>query len=127
MSEIFIDRLTSAALHSERIMVPNWQCIWLGGESTQAVVDRLATNHVEVTEVNRYNAWLHATWGIEAKTRWNASKKFIALQDLTRDDLGYVVGITEEDQRLYGTIERLLTSTGKLSSRGGDLRGVIVP
>jgi hypothetical protein len=127
MSEIFIDRLTSAALHSERIMMSNWQCIWLGGESTQAVVDRLATNHVEVTEVNRYNAWLHATWGIEAKTRWNASKKFIALQDLTRDDLGYVVGITEEDQRLYGTIERLLTSTGKLSLRGGGLRGVIVP
>jgi hypothetical protein len=127
MSDDFIKRLTTAALRTKRLTVPNSQCLWLGGEGTQAVVDRLATYDVEVSEVERYNAWLQATWGIEAKTRWNASKKFIALQDLTTDDLGYLVGITREDQRLYRTVERLLTSTGKLSLTGEDLRGVVVP
>jgi hypothetical protein len=125
MSDEFIKRLTTAALRTKRLTVPNSQCLWLGGEGTQAVVDRLATYDVEVSEVERYNAWLQATWGIEAKTRWNASKKFIALQDLTTDDLGYLVGITREDQRLYRTVERLLTSTGKLSLTGDDLRGVV--
>ena len=125
MSDDFIKRLTTAALRTKRLTVPNSQCLWLGGEGTQAVVDRLATYDVEVSEVERYNAWLQATWGIEAKTRWNASKKFIALQDLTTDDLGYLVGITREDQRLYRTVERLLTSTGKLSLSGEDLRGVV--
>ena len=125
MSDDFIKRLTTAALRTKRLTVPNSQCLWLGGEGTQAVVDRLATYDVEVSEVERYNAWLLATWGIEAKTRWNASKKFIALQDLTTDDLGYLVGITREDQRLYRTVERLLTSTGKLSLNGEDLRGVV--
>ena len=125
MSDDFIKRLTTAALRTKRLTVPNSQCLWLGGEGTQAVVDRLATYDVEVSEVERYNAWLQATWGIEAKTRWNASKKFIALQDLTTDDLGYLVGITREDQRLYRTVERLLTSTGKLSLSGEDLRRVV--
>jgi hypothetical protein len=125
MSDDFIKRLTSAALRANRVTVPNSQCLWLGGEGTQAVVDRLASYDVEVTEVDRYNAWLLDTWGIEAKTRWNASKKFIALQDLTTDDLGYLVGITREDQRLYRTVERLLTETGKLSLTGEDLRGVV--
>jgi hypothetical protein len=127
MSDDFIKRLTAVALRTRRMMVLNWQCMWLGGEGTQAVVDRLATYNVEVTEVDRYNAWLLDTWGIEAKTRRNASKKFISLQDLTTEDLGYLVGITREDQRLHGTVERLLTSTGKLSLSGEDLRGAVVP
>jgi hypothetical protein len=126
MSGEFVKRVTRAALRAETLTVPNSFCQWLGGGGAQRVVERLATYDVEVTDVERYNDWLRATWGIDAATRWNASKKFISLQDLATEDVTSLNGITRDDQRLYRTVERLLTKSGKLSLTGEDLRGVDV-
>jgi hypothetical protein len=126
VSAAFVKRVTSAALRNEDMIVPNSLCLWLGAGGAQAVVDRLATYDVEVTDVARYNPWLRAAWKIDAQTRWNKSKKFVSLQELPTDDVGHLNSITREDQRLYRSIEGLLTASGKLSLTGDDLRRVVV-
>jgi hypothetical protein len=126
MSDAFVKRVTSAALHNEDLILPNSLCLWLGAEGAQPVVDRLVTHNVEFTDVTRYNEWLRAAWGFDAKTRFNESKKFISTTDLTTDDLTYLNSITREDQRFYRTVERLAVASGKLSLTGEDLRGVVV-
>lgn len=125
MTDSFIKRVTRAALRNEDLVLPNTLCQWLGAEGAQPVVDRLASYNVEVTDVERYNEWLRASWGIDASTRWNASKPFIALRDLATDDVAYLNSITREDQRFYQTVERILSASGKLSLTGDDLRGVV--
>jgi hypothetical protein len=124
LSDDFIKRVTRTVLRNQDMTVPNSLCHWLGAGGAQAVVERLATYDVEITDVDRYNGWLRAAWGVDAKTRWNESKKFISLQNLATDDVAYLNDITRDDQRLYRTVERRLTATGKLSLTGDDLRGV---
>ena len=88
VSAAFVKRVTSAALRIEDLIVPNALCLWLGGGGAQAVVDRLATYDVEVTDVARYNPWLRAAWRSTPRRRWNKSKKFVSLQELPTDDVG---------------------------------------
>jgi len=126
MSDELVKRVTRAALRNDQLTVPNALCLWLGGEGAQRVVERLASYDVEVTDVERYNDWLRAAWGINATTRWNESKKFISIQTLATDDVAHLNGITRDDQRLYRTVDRMLTATGKLSLTGEDLRGASV-
>jgi hypothetical protein len=126
ISDEFVKRVTRAALRSERLTVPNALCLWLGGGGAAQVLERLTAYDVEVTDMERYNPWLSAAWGIDAATRWNESKKFISIQDLATEDVTYLDGITREDQRLYRTVERMLTAAGKVSLRGDDLRGATV-
>jgi len=126
MSNAFVRRVTRAALRDATLTVPNALCRWLGAGGAQRVVERLASYDVEITDVERYNAWLRAAWEIDAATRWNESKKFISIQDLATDDLAHLNEITRDDQRLYRTVERILTAGDKLSLSGEDLRGVSV-
>jgi hypothetical protein len=126
MSDELVTRVTRAALRNEGLSVPNSLCLWLGGGGAQRVVERLASYDVEVTDVERYNAWLRMAWGINATTRWNKSKQFISVQTLTTDDVARLNGITQDDQRLYRAVKDMLTATGKLSLTGEDLRDAIV-
>ena len=125
MSDAFVNRVTSAALRNEDLILPNSLCLWLGGGGAQPVIDRLVTYDVELTDVAHYNDWLRAAWGFDATTRFNESKKFISEKNLTTDDLTHLNSITREDQRFYRTVERLAVASGKLSLTGDDLRGVI--
>lgn len=126
MSNAFVRRVTRAALRDTTLTVPNALCRWLGGGGAQRVVERLSSYDVEVTDVERYNGWLRAAWGIDVATRWNESKKFISIQDLATDDVAHLNEVTRDDQRLYRTVERIMTAGGKLSLSGEDLRGVSV-
>jgi hypothetical protein len=126
VSDAFVRHVTHAALRDVTLTVPNALCRWLGDGGAQHVVERLASHDIEVTDVERYNAWLRAAWGIEATTRWNESKKFISIQDLATDDLGHLSEVTRDDQRLYRTVEGILTASGKLSLHGDDLRGASI-
>lgn len=126
LSEGFIKRLTKAALRTEDLVQPNSLGTWLGGQGSQRVLDRLVRHNVEVTDTSRYNAWLQHSWGIAADTRWNESKKFLAVDDLPLEDLAHLQKITTEDRRLYRAIQQVFDATGKLSLRAEDLRGVIV-
>jgi hypothetical protein len=127
LSEGFIKRLTKAALRNEDLMLPNPLGSWLGGEGSQPVLDRLVRHNVEITDTERYNQWLQHAWGITARTRWNASKQFVAAADLASEDLAHLQKITAEDRRLYRAIQQMFDITGKLSLRAEDLRGVIIP
>src|SRR5208337_432064 len=111
MSDELVKRVTRVALRNEYLTVPNSLCLWLGGDGAQRVVERLASYDVEVTDTERYNAWLRTAWGIDATTRWNESKKFISIETLSTDDVAHLNGITRDDQRLYRTVERILTET----------------
>jgi len=126
MSDDFIKRLTGAALRHEDLVLPNSVGSWLGGEGAQAVIDRLAQFNVEVTDTSRYSQWLLQGWRIDARTRWNESKKFLGLDDLTAENRAYLNSITTEDQRIYRTYQQVIAATGKLSVTGDDLRGVVV-
>jgi hypothetical protein len=127
MSEAFIRRLTGAALRHEDLVLPNTIGSWLGGEGAQPVVDRLARFNVEVTDTSRYNAWLAQAWGIDAPTRWNASKAFVTSDSLSRDDLMHLNSITGEDRRIYRAYQTIVAASGRLSVSGEELRGVVVP
>lgn len=127
LSETFIKRLTKAALRNEDLVLPNSLGSWLGGEGSQPVLDRLVRHNVEVTDTERYNQWLQQAWGITADTRWNASKQFVAVADLASEDLAHLQKITAEDRRLYRAIQHVFDTTGKLSVRAEDLRGVVIP
>lgn len=126
MSDDFVKRVTNAALRNESLILPNSLISWLGGQGPQAVLDRLVRHNVEVTDMARYNTWLRQAWGIEAATRWNESKKFVAIDDLTTDDVTYLNRITAEDRRFYRAIQDTFDATGKLSLSGNDLRGIVV-
>ncbi len=126
MSDDFIKLLAKAVLRNEDLVLPNSVGSWLGGEGGQAVLDRLVRHNVEVTDTDRYSRWLQQSWGIMADTRWNESKKFVSLEDLTQEDLIYLQKITAEDRRLYRSIQQVFDATGKIALNAEDLRGVIV-
>ena len=126
MSDDFVKLLAKAVLRNEDLVVPNSLATWLGGGGSQAVLDRLVRHNVEVTDISRYNRWLQQAWGITAETRWNESKKFISVDDLTSDDLAYLQKITAEDRRLYRALQQVFDDTGKLALTAADLRGAVI-
>ena len=95
-------------------------------EGAQPVMDRLARFNVEVTDTSRYNAWLAQAWGIDARTRWNASKTFVTTDSLATDDLIHLNSITSEDRRIYRAYQAIVAASGRLSVTGDALRGVVV-
>jgi hypothetical protein len=126
MSDDFIRRVTRAVLRNEALLQPNPLGTWLGGDGSQAVLDRIVRFNVELTDIDRYNRWLKEAWGIIAETRWNESTKFISLENLSPDDIAHLNKITAEDRRLYRVIEDTFEATGKLVLNADDLRGKIV-
>jgi hypothetical protein len=113
--------LARKILRDQHLVPANPLCQWLGGGPAKAVIERLATHGVEVTDTTRYNAWLHEKWAIEANTRGNASKTFVSAASLSPDDMAYIRSLSEEDMELYQTVHHRLSQSGTSSLTGREI------
>lgn len=108
-------------LRDPRLVPSNTLCHWLGGGSAAAVIERLASHRIEVTETQRYNAWLRERWGISSSTRDNASESFILASDLGPKDAAYVNDLITDDMTLYEKVDSCLSRLGRNSINCGSL------
>jgi hypothetical protein len=118
----FVNEIAQKALRHPDITTANTLCRWLGGGTADAVVERLARFHVEITDTERYNVWLMQRWGIAARTRHNESTKYVSLSALGHQDLAYLRGLSPQDEKLFDIIEERLVASGRPSVTGEELR-----
>src|SRR6185503_18081997 len=97
VSDEFLRELGERALREQDVVRPNSMCHWLGGGDAHAVLARLGTLGMEVTNTREYGRWLRERWGISARTRQNESTKFLTRDALRAEDLAYLNGISEQD------------------------------
>jgi hypothetical protein len=121
MTPDFITEISHQLLREASIVIPNSICYWLGGGSAEAVIERLARHHVELTNTVCYRDWIAKEWGISAPVRENASTKYLTLQMLSDEDANYLSDLYLEDRKVYEVISRVLSETDRTSIFGEDL------
>jgi hypothetical protein len=91
-----------------------------GGGKAASALGNIISYDVEITELSRYRAWLKQRWGIESKTRRNASVPIIGRDDVT-SHLDYLLEQTAEDRQIYETVWKALEKMDSPSLRGSSL------
>jgi hypothetical protein len=119
VSDTFLRQLGERALREPQIVRPDSMCHWLGDGDAKEVLARLDVHGVEVTNTREYGRWLRERWGINSRTRQNESLKFLTRDTLRSEDLAYLRGISEQDEKLYSAVEHHLLQTGACSVTGG--------
>jgi hypothetical protein len=108
------------ALLEPRIAQPNRICAYLGDSKADMALTNLAAHNVEVTDMQRYSAWLSERWGIDSGSRQNESRII-----LTREEAGTYLDRLQpqiaEDEIVYNKIEQLMVSSGRVSILGAQL------
>ncbi len=113
--------LARRILRHQGVVVPNVICSYLGGGSCKQALLQTAAHDLEVIELKQLDAWARQQWNIASGAKLNASEKFIALQDLSRDDLEYAQGIVGEDTQYYRDVLAAHERHGQVSIRGGQI------
>jgi hypothetical protein len=117
----YFRELASAVLHNQAAIRRNYMCTYLGRGDFESAINNVRLSDIEITDTTTYNAWLKADWGIDSKTRGNASKKIMSETDIIAKERDYINSITAEDRMLYELITSKLTASSGVSIRGGDL------
>jgi hypothetical protein len=106
-------------LRDRSLVPPNPMCHWLGGGTAEETIGRLETYSVEVTDTERYTAWLSERWGIDSSTRANASDTFLSLDSLGPRERSYMTELSQEDTKLYNIIRDCLSRSERPSETFG--------
>jgi hypothetical protein len=110
-----------AALGDDRIAHVNPICHYLGDGTSEAAINNIVVNNVELTDTLRYDRWLETRWNIPTGSRINQSVPILDRDDVIprfSDRLHY---LCSEDMRVFKTVTNLLNTRDAVSIKGHDL------
>jgi hypothetical protein len=107
-------------LFTKGLMERNPVCTHLGDGNAASALELCARADVEISHVDRYEAWLALRWGF-ATRRHNASRPLVTLDMLGADGLRQAEALTEEDRVFVGIVERTLQEGNTCFAMGTQL------
>jgi hypothetical protein len=90
----------------------NALCHALGDGTANGALALFRQTNIEITDTDRYSRWGEATWGLEFKTRHNASKRVI-----DEVDSDVIARMCDQDLELYGVIRERLRNNLSIFGR----------
>lgn len=122
LSPELLRELALRALLDPRIAQPNRICAYLGDGKSDMTLNNLVVHNVEVTNMQRYSAWISDRWGIHSSFRHNESQAILTRADAVAH-LDALQPQISEDQVVYDHIMKVLERTERTSARGAELAG----
>jgi hypothetical protein len=113
--------LARRVLRDQGVVASNTICRYLGDGSANRAVENIVLDAIELTDFQHYDDWCRRRWGIDRRSRSNASASYLALADFTAEDRDYIAAITAEDAKVYAVVQQALARRGGLSITGGEL------
>ncbi len=114
--------LASRILRDRGVVKANVVTEFLGGGACDLAVERIVTRDVEVTDMQRYQAWCRTRWHISSLKRVNASEKYLDWKDLPAADQALIHDVTTEDAKLHRMVSARLTALDRNSLKGRELK-----
>jgi hypothetical protein len=108
-------------LRTPRVVPNNMLCQALGTDDAKSALANIVASDIEVTDLNRYEAWLRERWDIPASKHANTSRKFLTVATLDAEDRALIEAMTAEDRSLYSALTKQLDASGRVSIQGRQM------
>lgn len=113
--------LVRKILRTKGVVQPNTICRFLGDGTAARAIENVVIHDIELTDLHRYEDWCRRRWGIDSRSRSNASKAYVTLEAFSGEDRAYIASITEEDAKLYQLAQRAFAKRGGDSLTGAEI------
>jgi hypothetical protein len=121
MSKAEMIELARRVMRHEGVVPANIMCRYLGNGTAADAIERVVINHVEITDLQRYDDWCRVRWGIDRHTKSNVSTRYIGVEDLSSADLDHIAAATAEDSALYARVQDRLARSNAPSIIGRQI------